>query len=105
MEQLTRMLADVEEAILGLERRGISLKAHAERQDSTTGKLPEVHAILRGKDHWFTSLDEFNRFREEQEAAAGGEISISDVPTQARSASEGPPAKSLPPKIEGDIHS
>jgi DNA gyrase subunit B len=112
MEQLTRILADVEEAILGLERRGISLKSHAERQDTATGKLPEVHAILRGKDYWFTSLDEFNRFREEQEAA-GGELSISDtlgesgrlvgnalrgVPpgpgadTPTRSASEGPPA-------------
>jgi len=78
MEQLTRILADVEEAILGLERRGISLKAHAERQDKATGKLPEVHAVLRGKDYWFTSLDEFNRFREEQEAA-GGELSISDL--------------------------
>jgi DNA gyrase subunit B len=88
MEQLTRILADMEDAILGLVRRGISLKAHAERQDKATGKLPEVHAVLRGKDYWFTSLDEFNRFREDEEAA-GGEISISDSPTQARSASEG----------------
>src|SRR5205814_7927271 len=36
MEQLTRILADMEEAILGLERRGISLKAHAERLDTAT---------------------------------------------------------------------
>jgi len=99
MEQLTRMLADVEEAILGLERRGISLKAHAERQDSATGKLPEVHAILRGKDYWFTSLDEFNRFREEQEAAAGGEISISDAPQHVKSQIPNP--KSTLPPSEG----
>src|SRR5206468_1072367 len=80
---------DVEEAILGLERRGISLKAHAERQDTATGKLPEVHAILRGKDYWFTSLDAFNQFREEQEAA-GGELSISD--TLASAGKDQPPA-------------
>jgi DNA gyrase subunit B len=78
MEQLTRILADVEEAIIALERRGISLKSHAERQDEETGKLPEVHAVLRGKDYWFTSLDAFNQFRQEQEEA-GGQISISDT--------------------------
>ena len=38
MEQLTRILADMEEAIIGLERRGISLKAHAERQDKADGQ-------------------------------------------------------------------
>src|SRR5438270_9833515 len=41
-------------------------------------------SILHGKDYWFISLDEFNRFREEQEAAAGGEISISDAPSSSK---------------------
>ncbi len=77
MEQLTRILADMEEAILGLERRGISLKAHAERQDAA-GKLPEVHAVLRGKEHWFGDVAAFNEFRE-QEEAAGRSISVSDT--------------------------
>jgi DNA gyrase subunit B len=78
MEQLTRILADLEEAILGLERRGISLKAHAERQDSATKKLPEVHAVLRGREHWFADVAAFNEFRE-QEEAAGRSISVSDT--------------------------
>lgn len=84
MEQLTRILADMEEAILGLERRGISLKAHAERLDKATGKLPEVHAILRGKEYWFADVAQFNSFREEQEAA-GGELSVSDSPSSPKS--------------------
>jgi DNA gyrase subunit B len=100
MDQLTRILAEMEEAILGLERRGISLKAHAERQDKSTGKLPEVHAILRGKEYWFADVAQFNEFREREEATAGGEISVSDEPRGAgvspalptRRASEGPPA-------------
>ncbi len=96
MEQLTRILADVEEAIVGLERRGISLKTHAEQQDGEMGKLPEVHAVLRGKDHWFTSLDEFNKFREEQEAA-GGELSISDLSSaQSRNGVKGHATPSKP---------
>jgi DNA gyrase subunit B len=80
MEQLTRTLADMEEAILALERRGISLKAHAQRQDAATGKLPEVHAILRGKEYWFPDVARFNEFREKEEAASG-ELSISDGPS------------------------
>ena len=104
MEQLTRILADVEDAILGLERRGISLKLHAERQDPATGKLPEVHAILRGKEQWFADMAKFNEFREKEEAA-GGELSVSDSPTgpskEARRVSEGPPT---PPKSEGNGH-
>jgi DNA gyrase subunit B len=78
MEHLTRILADLEEAILGLERRGISLKAHAVLQDKTTGKLPEVHAVLRGREHWFADVAAFNEFRE-QEEAAGRSISVSDT--------------------------
>ncbi len=101
MEQLTRILADVEEAILGLERRGISLKAHAERQDPATGKLPEVHAVLRGKDYWFTSLDDFNRFREEQEAA-GGELSISD--SSSAQSRNGGKSHGAPHKPAGEEH-
>jgi DNA gyrase subunit B len=77
MEHLTRLLADVEEAILGLERRGVSLKAHAERIDGA-GKLPEVHAVLRGREHWFADVAAFNEFRE-QEEAAGRTISVSDT--------------------------
>jgi DNA gyrase subunit B len=89
MEQLTRILADMEEAILGLERRGISLKAHAERLDKGTGKLPEVHAILRGKEYWFADVAQFNNFREEQEAA-GGELSVSDAPSNPKSKIQNP---------------
>src|SRR5262249_58458658 len=75
---LTRILAALEEAISGLERRGISLKAHAERQDAATKKLPEVHAVLRGREHWFADVAAFNEFRE-QEEAAGRSISVSDT--------------------------
>src|SRR5439155_14049551 len=91
-------LADMEEAIVGLERRGISLKTHAEQQDKDTGKLPEVHAIFHGKERWFTDLDAFNRFREEQEAAGGGEISISDSPTTHARGPVGNALRGVPPK-------
>jgi DNA gyrase subunit B len=86
LEQLTRILADMEEAVVGLERRGISLREHAQRRDAATGKLPEVHAILRGREYWFADLEAFNRFRQEQEAAGGTALSISDEPGTAAGA-------------------
>src|SRR5262249_26089806 len=49
-----------------------------------TGKLPEVHAILRGKEHWFPDVAHFNEFRENEEAA-GGELSVSDAPSSPKS--------------------
>ena len=45
MEKLCRTLAAMEESIVALERRGISLKAHAERQDPVTLELPIFHAF------------------------------------------------------------
>ena len=45
MTRLVRTLATLEEAIIALERRGISLKIHAERQDPT-GRLPIYHVYI-----------------------------------------------------------
>src|SRR5690606_6635553 len=40
MVALVRTLAAVEESLIALERRGISLKIHAQRQDPVSGRLP-----------------------------------------------------------------
>ena len=46
MEQLCRTLAAMEDSLLALERRGISLRAHALRHDPATGRLPIYHVFL-----------------------------------------------------------
>ena len=46
MRSLCYTLADMEEALLALERRGISLRAHAPAHDPETGKLPVIHLLL-----------------------------------------------------------
>ena len=50
MEQLCRTLAALEDSLLALERRGISLRAHAARRDPTTGRLPIFHVFLGSQD-------------------------------------------------------
>jgi len=105
MQRLTAILAGMEESLLALERRGISLKSHAERRDPT-GKLPEFHVYIGRDEHWFVTRAELDEFLEEQQAASGGELPVSDIPagapdsppTQAAGASEG----SVAPSSNGD---
>jgi DNA gyrase subunit B len=95
MVTLVRTLATLEEAIIALERRGISLKIHAERQDPS-GKLPVYHVFVGGRDEWFTTRSQLDDFVAAQEKAAGGKLNV-DVGTigaRAPGASAAGPAAS-----------
>ncbi len=76
MEQLCRILAALEESLIALERRGVSLKMHAARQDPETGKLPVFHVFLGHEDHWFTARSEMEDFLALQEKEAGEELKV-----------------------------
>lgn len=76
MAKMVRTLAALEESIIALERRGISLKLHAVRQDPESGKLPVYHVFLGNDEHWFTGREALDTFVKEQEAALGGELVI-----------------------------
>ena len=80
MARLCRILAALEEALLALERRGISLKVHALRQDRASGKLPVFHVFLGRQDYWFSTREQLDTFLKEQEEAAGSELAVSDAP-------------------------
>lgn len=76
MEKLCRTLAAMEDAIIALERRGISLKIHAERQDPETLKLPVYHVFLGVNEEWFTSRADLDKYVAEQEEKLGQELRI-----------------------------
>ena len=78
MEQLCRTLASLEESLLALERRGISLRAHAARRDLATGRLPIYHVFLGQKEHWFTTREKLDEFVAAQEKEVGDELDLSD---------------------------
>ena len=80
IERLCRTLAAMEDALVALERRGISLKAHAELQDSKSGKLPVYHIFLGRDDFWFNNRADMDTFLKEKEQASGGELTVSDTP-------------------------
>jgi DNA gyrase subunit B len=86
MGRLVRTLASIEEAIIALERRGISLKIHATRQDAN-GRLPIYHVYLDGQDEWFTTREDLDKFIATAEKETGGKINVDvGLPTSAPSA-------------------
>ncbi|MGY8733731.1 MAG: DNA gyrase subunit B, partial [Pirellulales bacterium] len=66
MGSLCRTLSGMEEALLALERRGINLKIHAQRQNLETGKLPMFHVFEGTNDHWFSERDAVDTFIDER---------------------------------------
>lgn len=79
MERLCRTLSAIDDAMLALERRGISLKVHAERIDLATGRLPVYHVFLGRNEHWFATRAELDEFLKQQEAAIGRELTVRET--------------------------
>ena len=61
MEALCVTLASMEDAILALERHGVSLRAHVQRLDPVTNKLPPLMLTSAGIEHWFHHEDEVEK--------------------------------------------
>ena len=77
--KLCRTLAAMEDALLALERRGVSLKEHAQRQDET-GRLPVFHVFLGREEHWFSGRGRLDDFLKTREAETGAEAAVADAP-------------------------
>ena len=81
MNELCRNLADTEDALIALERRGINLRVHAERLDPVSNKLPVYHVFHGNADHWFVERADVDDFidantPEEPDPAEEGEEEV-----------------------------
>jgi DNA gyrase subunit B len=113
MQKLARTLAAMEDSILALERRGISLRTHALRQDPVTLKLPIYHVFLGNQEHWFTTRSELDAFVASEVEKAGQELDVADSDAArlgdgpVRPADVGAPAAEngkAPHKLSGVLH-
>ena len=106
MAKLCRTVAGIEDSIIALEKRGISLKIHAERQDPETLALPVYHVFLGGQEHWFTNRERLDTFVAEQEKAAGGELQVDAGPAVAAADDDEPngPVKTGPKLRIVELH-
>ncbi|MDP6443373.1 MAG: DNA gyrase subunit B [Pirellulaceae bacterium] len=66
LERLCLGLAEAEQAIIALERFGVSLRVHAERADAATGRLPAFRVSAGRSQHWFLTRDEADQFAIDQ---------------------------------------
>ena len=87
MTKLARTLAALEESIVALERRGISLRIHAVRQDPATGRLPIYHVFL-GSQRTLVHHPRASSTRSspQQEEETGGELDVDDRHADAAAA-------------------
>ena len=66
IRKLCGVLADMEDALVALERRGLSLKEHAERIDPENGRLP-VYYLQHGQQQtWFAARSELDKFMQQE---------------------------------------
>ncbi len=106
MRKLCTALATTEEAIVALERRGISLREHAKRVDAS-GRLPVFHVLLGRGEHWFGTRQELDTFLQEQEQQAGGELAVKSepgAPSGELPAANGQPAADTNGKVATQLH-
>ncbi len=95
MVELARTLSAMEDSLVALERRGISLRVHAVRQDPATLRLPIYHVFLGSHEHWFTTREQLDAFRAQQEEQVGGELAVSDSEAEHSTEGNGHATKTL----------
>jgi DNA gyrase subunit B len=79
MQKLCRTLSGLEDALVALEKRGISLRDHIARRDAASGKLPMYHVYYGVEERWFTSRDELEAFVKGKEQTAGGTLAVGRI--------------------------
>jgi len=87
--QLVNVLAELEESLLVLERRGFHLAAFLSHAGERG--LPVYRVMLRDGEHWFHTSAEVDRFRQEEQARLGKELVVADeTPGQTNGHAETP---------------
>ena len=82
MDKLCNTLANMEESIKELEKRGINLRAHSLRMNMETGKLPIYNVFVGQEESWFTTRQEMDEYIKQAEEKTGGELSVDDSDSQ-----------------------
>lgn len=107
MERLCKTLSQIEDSVLALERRGISLREHAERQDPVTARLPYYHVFWKKREEWFRTRAELDAFIEKIEAESGesaARLTSQDSVGAALSQTDKEPLTEENADLDGGLH-
>ncbi|HXG09137.1 MAG TPA: DNA gyrase subunit B [Gemmataceae bacterium] len=77
LRQLTQVLAELEEALLILERRGLNLASFLAKAGDSRG-LPTYRVLLGGREHWFHSAAEVDAFHQAEQQRRGHDLEVAD---------------------------
>jgi DNA gyrase subunit B len=74
--RLVQVLEELEDALLILERRGLNLATFLARGGPTG--LPVFRVLLSGKEQWFHTMAEVDRYRRQEQERLGREFVVAD---------------------------
>jgi DNA gyrase subunit B len=78
LHQLANNLMTMEDPILAVERRGVSLRGLIGRRHPETGLLPVFHVLCGAEEHWFTTKEQMDAFLQSAQAERGEEFELAD---------------------------
>jgi DNA gyrase subunit B len=83
MRRLCETLSSMEDALIALERRGVSLKEHAGRMEVESKRLP-FYLLTVGKDtYWFHSREALDQFIEKEKLVLDGQGKSDQQPPES----------------------
>ncbi|HEV3386339.1 MAG TPA: toprim domain-containing protein, partial [Gemmata sp.] len=100
LEKFLPILAEMDTAVVNLERRGHTLEGFLARGNKE-GVLPSYHVRFRGKDEWYHTQADVDNFRAEKSKELGKELVLDDTltthKTESGTSTPGTSAAPTPP--------
>ncbi|QDT62812.1 DNA gyrase subunit B [Calycomorphotria hydatis] len=78
LDRLLENIAELEEPVETLERRGVDLKWLITHHATDEGKLPRYRAFVGKEESWFENKEQLDQFIKAQEAERGEELRVAD---------------------------
>ena len=103
MRKLCTTLSSMEDALLALERRGISLRVHTERMDLESGRLPVFHLDMGTEDHWFVTRDKLDEYVASRKIIIDGNATFVPPDLDDQKDAKGEKPKEEPAALVGHI--
>ncbi len=104
MHKLCRTLSGLEDALVALEKRGVSLRDHAGRRHAESGRLPMYHVYYGLEEHWFASRDDLEAFVKGKEQSAGGELAVGRADENKHGGEPATNGATVPQLVVVDLH-
>jgi DNA gyrase subunit B len=98
LRALVEAVMRVEDAIPHVQRKGLTMDRYLQQAEAKTGRLPVYRARYDGKEEFFHSQEDLDRWIEEREKAAGRDLEVHSDDLGS------PPTGTAPPILLNEFH-